>query len=382
MVRTYSVSGYGEMIADAVRMDAYAAALEATVRPGSVVVEIGTGTGMMAMLAARLGARRVYALEPSDAIHLARQAARDSGMADRIEFIQAVSTDVSLPERADVIVSDLRTILPPFQSHVRSIADARERLLAPGGVLIPRADVLRGAPVEAPDTYARTVDVWTAQGRGFDFGAVRRVAESSWSKLYLQPDQLLSFARTWATMDYTRITDPHLRGPLAWTAERAGTAHGFAMWFDAELAEGIGFTSGPDGPPTIYGCAFFPFPRPVPVRPGDEIAVEVDARLVRGEYVWGWNTRIVPAGGEAVEFRQSTFFADPLSPERLRRRHPGYRPRLREEGRADAAALARMDGGASLDEIARELRALFPDRFPSFEEALTYAGRLAETYAE
>jgi type I protein arginine methyltransferase len=301
---------------------------------------------------------------------------------DRIEFIQAVSTDISLPERADVIVSDLRTILPPFQSHVRSIADARERLLAPGGVLIPRTDVMRGAPVEAPDAYARTVGVWTSQARGLDFGAVRRVAANSWSKLYVQPRQLLAAPRTWATMDYTRIVDPNLRGPLAWTAEREGTAHGLAMWFDAELAEGIGYTSGPDGPPTLYGSAFFPFPRPVPLRTGDEIAVEVDARLVRGEYVWGWDTRIVPAGGEAVEFRQSTFFADPLSPERLRRRQPGYRPRLRDEGRADAVALARMEEGASLEEVARELCERFPARFPSPEEALTHVGRLAEAYAE
>jgi protein arginine N-methyltransferase 1 len=382
MARSYSVLGYGAMIADRARMEGYAAALRATVRPGSVVLDIGTGTGMMALLACRLGARRVYALEPSQAIHLARGVARDSGMEDRIEFIQALSTEVSLPERADVVVSDLRSVLPPFQSHVAAIADVRERLLAPGGVLVPRADVLRAAPVEAPETYAEVVDVWTAQGRGFDFGAVRRVAENTWYKAHLQPSQLLAPAQTWAVMDYTRIVDPSLRGALAWTAEREGTAHGLAMWFDAELAEGIGFTSGPHGPPTLYGCGFFPFPRPVPLRPGDQVGVEVDARLVRDDYVWGWNTRILPSRGEAVEFRQSTFFADPLSPERLRRRQPGYRPRLREEGRADAAALARMDGGASLDEIACELRDLFPARFPSFEEALTHAGRLAEAYAE
>ncbi len=374
--------GYGAMIADTVRMEAYAAALKAAVRPGGVVLDIGTGTGMMALLACRLGARRVYALEPSEAIHLARQAARDSGMDDRIEFIQALSTEVTLPERADVIVSDLRTVLPPFQSHVAAIADARERLLAPGGVLIPRADVLCAAPVEAPETYAKMVDVWTEQAHGFDLRALRRVAENSWTKVeVLRPGQLLASARTWVVMDYTRITEPNLRGRLAWPAEREGTAHGFAMWFDAQLAEGIGFSTGPHAPTTVYGRGFFPFPRPVPLRPGDEVAVEVDARLVRGDYIWGWNTRIVRAGGEAVEFRQSTFFADPISPERLRRRQPGYRPRLREEGRADAVALARMEGGASLEEVARELCERFPARFPSPEEALTHAGRLAETYA-
>src|SRR5215213_6400273 len=128
MVKSYSVSGYAAMIADAPRMDGYAAALEATVRPGSVVLDIGAGTGIMALLACRLGARRVYAVDPGDAIHLARAAARAAGFADRIEFIQGLSTDVELPEPADVMVSDLRGVLPLFERHLPSVIDARERL--------------------------------------------------------------------------------------------------------------------------------------------------------------------------------------------------------------------------------------------------------------
>ena len=72
----YSVADYGKMIADSVRMDAYAAALERVVKPGSVVLDIGTGTGIAALIACRLGARRVFAVEPSSVIEVARQAAR------------------------------------------------------------------------------------------------------------------------------------------------------------------------------------------------------------------------------------------------------------------------------------------------------------------
>ncbi|HYJ78453.1 MAG TPA: hypothetical protein VEW03_02530, partial [Longimicrobiaceae bacterium] len=70
----------------------------------------------------------------------------------------------------------------------------------------------------------------------------------------------------------------------------------------------------------------------------------------------------------------------PLAPERLRMRDPGYRPALNEEGRMEREILARMDGGASLEEIARALRERFPHRFPRLEDALTRVGRLAETY--
>src|SRR5437870_11229737 len=75
----YSVADYGIMIADRVRMEAYMQALRSAVRPGGVVVDIGTGTGIFALLACRFGARRVYAIEPNDAIQVAREIARANG---------------------------------------------------------------------------------------------------------------------------------------------------------------------------------------------------------------------------------------------------------------------------------------------------------------
>src|SRR3989339_432255 len=136
----YSIARYGEMIVDTFRMQAYAQALRQAVKPGSVVSDIGTGTGIFAMLACQFGARKVYAIEPSDAIHVAREIAAANGYADRIEFIQDMSTEVTLSEKADVIISDLRGVLPLFQKHLPVLADARKRLLASDGVLIPQRD--------------------------------------------------------------------------------------------------------------------------------------------------------------------------------------------------------------------------------------------------
>src|SRR5580765_8329348 len=108
----YTVADYGAMIVDPVRMDRYVRALERAIKPGAVVIDIGTGTGIFALLACRFGARRVYAIEPDDAIQVAREIAAANGCADRIEFIQAMSTQVTLPERADVIISDIGGVLP------------------------------------------------------------------------------------------------------------------------------------------------------------------------------------------------------------------------------------------------------------------------------
>src|SRR5262245_46851914 len=138
----YSLFGYAQMIADRVRTDAYASALRRVLRPGGVCLDLGTGTGFFAVLACRLGARKVIAVEPNDAIHVARQVAAANGCAERITFIQDLSTRVQLTERADVIVSDLRGILPMMGHHLPNLIDARSRLLAPGGALIPQSDTL------------------------------------------------------------------------------------------------------------------------------------------------------------------------------------------------------------------------------------------------
>src|SRR6266513_1997782 len=106
------------MIADRIRVDAYAAALRKTVHQGSIVVEIGTGPGVFAVLACQLGAGRVYAIEPSEIIQVAREIASANGCADKIEFFEDLSNRVTIPTRADVVFSDLRGILPLFQRHI------------------------------------------------------------------------------------------------------------------------------------------------------------------------------------------------------------------------------------------------------------------------
>src|SRR5690606_34435231 len=116
----YSVGDYGRMIADKVRIKAYIKALRQAIKPGAVVVDIGTGTGFFALLACQFGARHVYAIEPSHAIHVARELAEINGFSERITFIQNISSRVTLPARGDIIISDLRGVLPLHAHHLPS----------------------------------------------------------------------------------------------------------------------------------------------------------------------------------------------------------------------------------------------------------------------
>src|SRR5437868_8536679 len=216
----YSLSGYGDMIADRVRMDAFMQALRATIRPGAVVMDIGTGPGIMAVQACRLGASRVYAIEPAEILQVAREIAAANHCADKIEFFEEISTKVSIPVLADVIVSDIRGVLPLFEHHIPSIADARRRFLAPGGALIGRKDTLWVAIVEAPERYGQIVDPWERNGLDQNLAPVRRMIVNEMRKARFKAEQLLTRPQLWATLDYTSLENPDVHGELNWRVER------------------------------------------------------------------------------------------------------------------------------------------------------------------
>jgi protein arginine N-methyltransferase 1 len=381
----YDLIGYGGMIADSVRTEAYAHALRDTVKPDSAVLDIGTGTGLFALLACRFGARRVYAVEPSDAIALARDIARANGYAERITFIQGMSERVTLPEPVDIIVSDLRGVLPLCQRSVQSILDARRRLLAPGGVLIPQSDQLMVSLVDAPNLYEKHALPWEAPIHGLDMTAARRFVNNTWRNGRATPEQLLLAPKCWEVLDYARLESPDVRGEVSWTAERSGTAHGLSVWFDSELAPGAAFSNAPDQPGLVYGSAFFPLSEPVAVTEGDRVDVSLRADLVGEDYTWSWNAKIraLESSDEIkADFKQSSFYSSPVFRAQLHKRAATHRPTLTEDGEVALLILQLMNDECTLEHIARQVFARFPTRFPDWPTALGHVGAFSSEYSE
>jgi type I protein arginine methyltransferase len=402
---TYSLSGYTSMLGDPVRVDAYEAALRQAITPGCTVLEIGTGTGFFAVLAARMGAGIVHAVEPDDSIQVARDMARDNGVLDRIVFHQELSTRVTLEHPADVLFSDLRGVLPLFQHHVATVRDARSRLLRPGGVQIPLRDRVWAAPVCAAETWRDRTAPWGEAHRGLDLAGTSRRLANLWSKARLKPEQLAAPPARWAELDWTRIEEPAVRGTLRWTLETGGPVHGIGAWFETDLLDGprpVGFTNAPDAPEALYGHAFFPFPAPLDTAAGDTLELDLRAHLVGDDYVWEWRTHHIPEpdpgqdaaspAGSATHTRtrtrtptklvQSTLAGTVLTPHHFRRGGDGYLPRLGPEGRIDAFVLGAMDGTATVGDIAHRLHAAFPEQFPDYRAALSRVSALSRDRAE
>ena len=109
------------------------------VRPGDVVLDVGAGSGILSMFAARAGAARVYAVERTTVAVMAQELAAANGFADVIEVIQGDMMDIELPERVDVIVSEWLGGFGIDEGMLPPVIAARERWLKPGGVMIPRS---------------------------------------------------------------------------------------------------------------------------------------------------------------------------------------------------------------------------------------------------
>jgi type I protein arginine methyltransferase len=377
----YSLRAYGEMISDAGRFDAYAKAIARAVGPGQVVLEIGCGPGVFALLATRAGAARVYAIETEDVVHLAKQLATANGLAGRIKFLQSDSRRTELPERVNVIVSDIRGTLPLFDHAIPSLEDARRRFLAPGGILIPQRDTLKVALAEADAYYSSLTSPWNWSMQDLDLSSSLSLILNETYSVRFKREQLLTEPKNWCVLDYAAGVQKQAAANLSFRVVRPGVAHGLCLWFETQLFEDIGYSSGPDGASTIYGQAFLPWLEPVNVVEGQEIQVELHADLVGDDYVWRWNTRIDMPGSNARHFQQSTFQGANFTPHSLRRRAADFVPALSETGEADRWLLQAMDGKASLQEIAQEAAKLFPRFFSGWDEAFRRAAELSGKYS-
>jgi len=376
----YNIDDYGDMIADRQRTGAFARALEAAVRPGDVVLDIGTGTGIFPLFACRFGASRVHAIESAPHIQVARETAAANGVQERVIFHEGSSRRIELPERVDVIVSDLRGQLPMFRQSLLAIIDARRRFLAPGGRIIAERDDLWMAPVEAPNLAKAFRQPWCENPWGFDLSAGLPLAANTVARGPVGAQQLLAAPMLYAAVDYVRAETAELQARAQMRIERDGEADGLATWFDAVLFEDIVLSNAP-GAPLSYGQAFLRWPKAVKVTAGDIVEVDVRADLVGTDYVWSWQSTVRRAQGTVVEsFRQSTFLGEPMTPSMMQAISSRHVPDLGEDGDVDRLVLEHMRGRNSLGQIAAVLAARYPHRFAGEAEALRHVAELSLRY--
>jgi predicted RNA methylase len=358
------------------RLDQFAAAIAARIRPGDTVVDLGAGTGVLSFLACRAGARRVYAIEGGESLEFARLLAAKNGFLDRVAFINKPSTHVVLPERVNAILGDIHDTFGLQALGLTATIDARDRFLAPGGVLIPRSIQLMVAPVEAPEIYQKRIDVWNTMIQAVDVSPLRALAVNQPGPARVDRSQLLTEPTTFATIDLMHVSDPHVGGAVSCAVTRDGTMHGICGCFVTTLADGIRLGNVPgDSGTTNFAHAYFPIESPVSVRAADRIAIRLDnhdGTAVR------WQVEVTRDGRSLARFDQSTLHAKGLSIESLRKQADAYRPTLTPLGAIERDLLDRFDGTRSAAELEEWLTSR--SVLPSSREAAAFLKQTIERF--
>lgn len=262
------LSEHEEMLSDSVRVRAYHDAIHRHVQPGDVVVDLGTGTGLLAFMASRAGAAKVYAVEHSDFIEVAREIAAHNDIAN-IEFVQANSREFTPPEPVDVVLHEQMGDELFNENMLQNLLDLRDRVLRPGGRMLPAHFRLYVEPVsfhesmrvrrfwniDLPDGIdLRATERSPVAGR-FDFGR----SEQLWARpgsvaaTVGDPEPILDFDLH--TLESVAAL------PLDHVVERRSTTDcvvdGFCVWFEALFDDETILTTSPLAPVTSWGNRMF-----------------------------------------------------------------------------------------------------------------------------
>jgi protein arginine N-methyltransferase 1 len=296
-----SMRSHKVVLEDMARMEAYHSAIfknKLEMFSDKVVLDVGTGTGVLAVWAAKAGAKRVYAVEASSAAELARRLVRSSNVSDLVKVLHSKVEEVEIPEPVDVILSEWMGSLLLKESMFDSVAYARDKWLKPGGLMLPsRARIMLGlyAPNSDRDRthFVKTklekeIAEWNEtvtnlQSLDVDYSDFTeelvqeltdhflrntiRVNYSSPDNLPSEPQKVLEL--DCKTVDPTELVEfkQNFEYPISKQAE----IKGFLGWFATDFPNGTVLDTGPGPIYTHWGQQLFPLQESFKVEPGDKV---------------------------------------------------------------------------------------------------------------
>lgn len=256
------------------RNDAYYQAMQSAITPDANVFEIGTGSGLLAMMAAKLGAKRVTTCEAEQVIaEIAQQIVADNGYESIVTVIPKRSSDIivgeDFPERADILVSEILSSELLGENVLPSIEDAKRRFLKPGGTIIPARASIMIALFGGSDVGKHFVvdDVYGFNLQRFNTITVKKLIVSrSDLNIELLTDDIEVFDFDFTSNAYFQPETKKLRVPI----KSDGLCFGFIQWIRLQMNQQVTYENHPSEKAIVSGwqhCAYV-LPKPISVEQG------------------------------------------------------------------------------------------------------------------
>ncbi|MBF6569724.1 MAG: 50S ribosomal protein L11 methyltransferase [Candidatus Binataceae bacterium] len=368
-------------IEDEPRQGPFMRAIREVVKPGDVVLDIGSGTAVFGILACMAGARRVYAIERGGIIELARKLAAANGCSEKIVFVPGMSTSVELPEPGDVAIADQAGGFGFEAGMIEYFNDARRRLLKPGARTIPGRIESYIAGLEYPEGWER-VDFWSRNPAGLNLSAAHQAAANDMHFVDFKANHLLTDPQHIAEFDLSEIIPESTPVSAELRVSRPGMFHGLGGWFVARLSANQHMTNSPLLTERVNRCPiYFPIDRAVPVSEGDQISISM--RILLASKVLAWRVAISDSEGSMrARFNHSTFAGELVSREERNQSRPDAIPKRSPHNRAAMLALELIDGKSTIAEIAGAVYAQRREQFASSDEALKLVVEVVRHYGD
>lgn len=278
----------GNMLADHVRTGTYQLAMMKNNIDfnNKVVLDVGTGTGILAFFACQAGAKKVYAVEASESSEIAKLLAEANGYGKKVEIVKGRIEEIVLPEKVDIIISEPIGFLLVHERMLESYAIARDRFLKPGGLMMPTTGSIILAPLTDDTLYKEQlakIQFWNCSDfYGVDLTATLEAAQKQY---FSQPvvgnfssSSLISLSRTVHEIDFNQVTCEELQDftiNFSFTIDTTAIMHGIGGWFDINFIgskETVCLSTSPDCPGTHwYQCRLL-LGDPIAVNKGQSIS--------------------------------------------------------------------------------------------------------------
>ena len=233
---------------------------------GRVVLDVGAGSGILSLFAAKCGAKKVYAVEASDIAGHTIELVKENGYEDVIRVLQCRVEDCQLEEKVDIIVSEWMGFYLLHESMLSSVLTARDKFLKPGGLMLPKTAKLYAAPVNMEDYCNERFGFWTDV---FGFSMNTFISAEAQSMLSapviseVKEEMLLAQPQLVKEIDLIEASQSDLRlvsAELPFVANKQGICHGFCFWFDCHFEEGVVLSTSPKAPMTHWKQAVVMLP--------------------------------------------------------------------------------------------------------------------------